>query len=212
MEVPIFKPAEASPIEPSVDAPKTVEQITSDVASQHPSSGTSETIATGRKKRSDAGRPRVRKNSLGMDSTSPQNVAGSPNGEVVGYTLDKAVVEKTAKVVIDTIDLAVIRRVYTSSIKLGGDKDFSADLAKKAGLTVPESEMIGTLTGVIFEKHGWLTGYAPEILLCVLLGEWTFRVGMVLKRLNQMEADAKARSKNVATSSPNQDSNHREVR
>lgn len=133
---------------------------------------------------------------------------GAPGaGKDAGYTVDKKIVERTAGVIFGSVDAAVGRKIYRTAKSLGGDDGISANLAKDAGLTVPEHQLMCELTGVVFEKYGMLTGYAPEILLAITVGEWATRITLVMHRLNVMakeqaaerkkhEADTQARKNN----------------
>jgi len=187
-------------VESPSEAPKSVDEVTAQVANQY--------LATGdiaqpkqRKPRSDIGKPRVKR---GVDgSPLPAQTPVSPDaGQSAGYTVDKAIVEKTALTVLHAVDHHVVRRVGQTVFKLSGDKELAAEMASNAGLTKEEAGLMSELSGVIFEKRGWLTGYAPEILLAVLFTEWGLRVTLVLRRLDQLEKDAKA-AKNAHKPSAN---------
>lgn len=214
MEIPIIKSSnEASlGIATPSETPKSVESITSELANQYAGTGNVEESAKPRKKRSDAGVPRGSRKNLGNGSSENKAQVTSDNGQAVGFTIDKAIVEKTALTIFHTVDGLLVRRVGQTVIAIGGDVNLAKEFACDCGLTPGESQMMAELTGVIFEKHGLLTGYAPEILLTVLLGQWIGRVGFVMKRLSVMVEEVKRTKKNVSSSSPNQNSDNGQKR
>lgn len=180
-------------IEAGIGAAKDPEQLTQQIALGYPPAGDA-TEPKKRRTRSDAGRPRGPK-TVGADAGPGQAVGGAEAGKAIGYSVDKKIVEKTASVVLGTVDSAVVRKIYNTAKALGGDDGISQNLAKDAGLTVNELNLMTELTGVIFEKYGLLTGYAPEILLGITMGEWGLRVTLVMRRLTVMEREAKQRAK-----------------
>lgn len=145
-----------------------------------------------RKKRSDAGVKRGNKKIVALDTTEDKKDSDSGSGENAGYVLDKQIVIKTVRVMLNTVDAAVLRKIYKVARGTGADEQSSAELAKTAGLTVSEADTMGELTGIIFEKHGLLTGYAPELLLGVMVTAWGGRVVVTMRQLNVMVAEQKA--------------------
>lgn len=179
----------ASESQQIVESPKTVESTTQQVASEYMAGGVAPNDSPSpptRKTRRDKGMPRGSKKSLAVDSAEAQALASAEAGAARGFALDKAVVEKTCGVILDTVDKAIIRKVYKTTKRLGGDEDIAQELARNAGLSKDESGMMANLTGIVFEKRGWLTGYAPEILLSVLIGEWGLRITLTLRKLDEL--------------------------
>lgn len=140
---------------------------------------------TGKEKKK-VGRPRKSSIAPGMgdDTTKPE----TPVHSDAGFRVDKEIVERTVKAVVGSADNAVKRRVYTTGLAVGADKELAMQLAASASMSTEEQGLIGELTGIIFEKHGWLTGAAPEILLGAILVSYSTRVGVVLYRLKQIAA------------------------
>lgn len=196
------KPAITTPpIEPAVEAPKSIEEITSESAAKYPPASAgdiAESEKPARKPRRDAGVKRGPRN-LGKTSAQVQGVDSAANGQAIAYTIDKQIVEKTASTVLHTIDSVLVRKVGSTVVKLGGDLELAKEMAASSGLTQGECQLMSELTGVIFQKHGLLTGYAPEILLTVLLSEWGIRVSLTLRKLNSMVEEAEKKKNRVSS-------------
>ena len=183
----IYQPGVAVVV-PANDAPKSVDEITSRTAANYPSVGDTPQPRK-RKPRSDIGKAR-KQMGLEKDSGEGQDLGGPSPSQAAAYTVDKQVVEKTAKAILHAVDGALVRKVQQTTIKLGGDKELAIELATSSGLTADEGNLMAELTGVIFEKHGLLTGYAPEILLGLMVSSWSVRVYLTMRRLNQLAEKA----------------------
>lgn len=203
----IFTPSNATGVagvEQANAATSGVNGVTASTASEY-APGSGEAAANVRKPRSDKGRPRGKRVMAG-DAPTGQTMDSAPGGQVVGFTVDKEIVEQTALTVFKTVDGVLTRKVGATTIRLGGDVEFAKELAQNAGLSIAEGDLMAKLTGIIFEKHGLLTGYAPELLLGVLLAEWGTRVALVLSKLNQLAAKRPTKSN---ADSPSPDKNNR---
>ena len=197
--------AKVEEVTQGVEAPKSIEQITSESAAKFPPSEgatPAEPLAQvrQRKPRSDIGQPR-RSKGLGKSAAQNAALASAEAGQAAAYTIDKQIVEKTASTVLHTFDSVLTRKVGSTVIKLGGDLELATEMAKDSGLTQGECQLMSELTGVIFEKHGLLTGYAPEILLSVLLAEWGIRVSLTMRKLNAMVETQEKKKQNDSTRS-----------
>lgn len=128
-------------------------------------------------------------------------------GSDAGFKLDKEIVERTTRAVVGAADNAVKRKVYITGLSVGADKEHAAQLAASAAMSTEEQTLIGELTGIIFEKRGWLTGAAPEILLGTLIVAYSTRVGIVLFRLREIaQQNASVLKKANAVKSPGDES------
>ena len=191
--------AKTEDIIPAVEPAKSIEQITVESANKFPASqGTpaaeTPTPTRQRKQRSDAGQPRLNRR-MGARADKDSQMASSENGQAVAFTIDKQIVEKTAATVLHTIDGVIVKKVGSTVIRLGGDMEQANEFAKSAGLTTAEISLMSELTGIIFEKHGLLTGYAPEILLTILIAEYGVRVSITMRKLNLMVEEAEKKTK-----------------
>lgn len=192
----------------AVETAKSIEQITAESADKFPPAGgvTPTEAPPIRKPRKPRDPSSYARGPRGMGKASAQDaaLASAQNGQAAAYTIDKQIVEKTASTVLHTIDSVLVRKVGTTVIKLGGDQSLAQEMAANSGLTQGECQLMSELTGVIFEKHGLLTGYAPEILLTVLLAEWGVRVSLTLRKLNMMVEEQEKKNK-ARVSSPSPD-------
>lgn len=198
----------------TVENATNISDIVNQTSSEYNASGTAPIgegeIPKQRKPRSDKGKPRGARLGMAENSTQDKALASAKNGIDNSFSIDKSIVEKTVKTMLATIDGLMVRKIGNTAIALGSSPEQARELAIQGGLTSGESEMMGTLSGVIAEKHGLLTGYAPEILLAMMLGGWGFRVTLTLRTLNTLAAEAK--KKNVSPSSTDKDTNNREKR
>jgi hypothetical protein len=175
--------------EQTVEAAKSIEEITADSAAKYPPTtgdgNTPEPEIKKRKPRSDLGIQRGPRG-MGKRSAKDAQLASIENGQAAGFSIDKEIVEKTASTVLNTIDSVVVRKIGSTTFQLSGNKELARELSQNAALAEGELKLMSELTGIIFEKHGLLTGYAPEILLTVVLAEWGVRVSLTMRKLNQL--------------------------
>jgi hypothetical protein len=187
-------------VEQATETAKSIEQITEESAHRFPpSEGTAPVDASApRKQRKPRDPSTYARGPRGMGKSASQTAAQASveAGQAAAYTVDKQIVEKTASTVLGTIDGILMRKVVTTVAKLGGDKSLAEEMANDSGLPIAERQLMSELTGVIFEKHGLLSGYAPELLLLVCISEWGVRVTVTLRKLNAMVEEQEKKRKN----------------
>lgn len=229
MEIPFLskgKPGDKSsaPIIETSGEAEAVEQITQQVATEYGAGAGIDSEAPFGRKADGTPRKRFPRNPSGRTkkvvANDPSGLQAAPiptPGEAAGFALDKEIVEKTVKTVLGTVDGFVQRKVLKTAGKLGGDPELCQELAQQSGLTVSEANLMSELTGIIFEKYGLLTGHAPEALLLILLTEYSTRVYLVTRRLNELANMKRARVKreeeaaSVPIAQAKQDSDNRKV-
>lgn len=101
-------------------------------------------------------------------------------------------IRKTVAGFLGVIDAWVVRRVKKVAGKLGAESDQIAEMTATVAMTKEESEIISTLTEVVARKHGMTDEIAPEALLCVAMGGYAIRTGVVMAQLEEL---SKARTK-----------------
>ncbi len=62
------------------------------------------------------------------------------------------------------------------------------ELAAKMGLQEKDKEMMSDCMAKIAERHDWMTKFAPEVLLCVSLGQYGLRQAALMRFVNNVTA------------------------
>lgn len=189
------KPGNASST-PDVTTSKDPVQVVADVSAEYkpepdPDAPYGRT-PTGRPKAAPGSRKRRSVATTAIQGEGASDDGARPNA---GFTVDKQIVEKTAKTVLTTIDGFVTRKVVKTAALLGADRDLAVELGQSSQLTTSEADLMSELTGVIFEKYGLLSSWAPEALLGIMITEYGFRVTLVLRRLNELARMKTAKDK-----------------
>jgi hypothetical protein len=90
---------------------------------------------------------------------------------------------------IKVVDQRVQYTVYKTAEKISGDTKFASELKESVAMGEAESQTICSLATVVMEKYNILGTYAPEALLAVCIGGYSFRVWSTVRDLKQLKKE-----------------------
>lgn len=155
-----------------------------------------ELVEKHKKQRSDKGKPRGPRTKVDASTTAPAPIPDPL------LQLNIELVKRAVAALTKTTDAIIVRRIYNKSLAIGADENLAKEYAQTAGLSVDESQIISECTAVIVGRSDFLIRHAPEAMLAVVVIMYGVRVVSTFKRLDEMEAAAKAQARKAKPLEP----------
>lgn len=145
------------------------------------------------------GRGRPRKDGTPPRPSSPGTastpVAPATPPPPVSPPIDPEIIARTVKGLLTVTDSVLVARIERRALMLSKDEGLAKSISQEAGLKVVEVDMISDLAGLVCSRNNLLGQYAPEILLCVCLGNYGIRMAVCMRKLSVMEEHQRAAMK-----------------
>lgn len=110
------------------------------------------------------------------------------NDADVTKPIDTAVCRECIKGLVGGVDEFVKSFVYSKAFRITKKDDLSKELQNSTGLHDLEKAGIANSATIIVQSNPWLNENAASVFLIGHLSAWGIRVGAVMMKLNQMEA------------------------